>query len=258
MAIMTVSFASKTLNRYVTFNAIVPVEKSLETGATTTKTLYLLHGMHGTHTDWMTNTRIAAWAQEKNLTVIMPAGENGFYVDNPHAGLLYGEFIGRELVEVTRKMFPLSQKREDTFLAGLSMGGYGAIRNGLKYAETFGYVAGLSSALIVDGAVKSEYQAEGLAGNRHYFEATFGDLTTLLGSDMDYKALVLDLQQKKVEIPALYLTCGTEDFLIEQNRDYHRFLVEHQVPVTYVEAPGVHDWYFWDTHIQRVLEWLPL
>lgn len=78
----------------------------------------------------------------------MPSGENRFYLDDEKSGELYGEFIGKELVEFTRKLFPLSDKREDTFIAGLSMGGYGAIRNGLKYAENFGCVIGLSAALV--------------------------------------------------------------------------------------------------------------
>ena len=98
----------------------------------------------------MNGTRIQAWAEANDLAVIMPSGENRFYLDDEKSGELYGEFIGKELVEFTRKLFPLSDKREDTFIAGLSMGGYGAIRNGLKYAENFGCVIGLSAALVHD------------------------------------------------------------------------------------------------------------
>lgn len=85
----------------------------------------------------------------ENLAVVMPAGENAFYVDQPSIGAMHGQFIGEELVEITRKMFPLSRKREDTFIGGLSMGGFGALRNGLKYHDTFGAVICLSGALHV-------------------------------------------------------------------------------------------------------------
>ena len=151
MAIIEVNFISKCLMRVVTFNAIIPVDKfgpqAENAEQKPLKTLYLLHGIFGNYTDWVNGTRIQAWAEANDLAVIMPSGENRFYLDDEKSGELYGEFIGKELVEFTRKLFPLSDKREDTFIAGLSMGGYGAIRNGLKYAENFGCVIGLSAAL---------------------------------------------------------------------------------------------------------------
>ena len=144
MAIIEVNFISKCLMRVVTFNAIIPVDKfgpqAENAEQKPLKTLYLLHGIFGNYTDWVNGTRIQAWAEANDLAVIMPSGENRFYLDDEKSGELYGEFIGKELVEFTRKLFPLSDKREDTFIAGLSMGGYGAIRNGLKYAENFGCV----------------------------------------------------------------------------------------------------------------------
>ena len=149
MAVMQVDFVSQCLMRTVTIKVILPLDKIAKMNGEKAyvpekfKTLYLLHGMLGNHTDWIDGTRIQRWAQEKNLAVVMPAGENRFYVDNPREGAYFGEYIGRELVEMTRKMFPLSEKREDTFIAGLSMGGYGAIRNGLKYHKTFSHIAGL-------------------------------------------------------------------------------------------------------------------
>ena len=129
------------LKRTITINAILPTDKFVRPGTPKPekkpfKTLYLLHGIFGNYTDWVAGTRIQRWAQDNDLAVIMPSGENGFYVDHPGRGdQLYGEFIGQELVQFTRDLFHLSDKREDTYIAGLSMGGYGALRNGLKYAE---------------------------------------------------------------------------------------------------------------------------
>lgn len=144
MAFIQVSFMSKTLMRTVPLQVILPVDKFTfgqpEREEKPFKTLYLLHGIFGNETDWVHGTRIQRWAEEKNLAVVMPAGENAFYVDQPSIGAMHGQFIGEELVEITRKMFPLSRKREDTFIGGLSMGGFGALRNGLKYHDTFGAV----------------------------------------------------------------------------------------------------------------------
>ena len=143
MALLEVNFFSKALMRPVTMNVILPADKvffeeETEEDEKPFKTLYLLHGVMGNYTDWVTGTCIKRWAEEKNLAVVMPSGANMFYMDHPEVNENYSEFIGKELVKITRRMFPLSHKKEDTFIAGLSMGGYGAIRNGLKYHDTFG------------------------------------------------------------------------------------------------------------------------
>src|SRR5690606_9197863 len=129
-----VTFLSRSLKRKVAFNAIIPGDSGdprLPAAEGPFKTLYLLHGIFGNHTDWLTNSRIQMLAESRNLAVIMPAGDNAFYLDQTDRGDLYGQFVGQELVAATRAMFNLSHRREDTFIAGLSMGGYGAIRNGL-------------------------------------------------------------------------------------------------------------------------------
>jgi len=263
MALLQANFFSNSLSRQVTFNAVVPVGDFLLFGAPKRekkplKTLYLLHGIFEDNTAWLANSRIAHWANARNLAVIMPSADNSFYVDNEKMGAMYGDFFGRELVEFTRQLFPLSDKREDTFIGGLSMGGYGAIRNGLKYHETFGAIAALSSALVLEGAVNSTDDTPTIIGRRSYFEAVFGDLDKLLGSDNDPKALVSSLQNSGAKIPDMYICCGTEDFLIEQNRDFRDFLQKENVPHTYVEGVGKHDWAFWDEYIAKVLDWLPL
>lgn len=251
MAILQTNFYSNSLNRQVPINAVIPMggEKPL-------KTMYLLHGIFGNYMDWLTCSRVAYWADERNLAVIMPSADNSFYVDNEKAGAMYGEFFGRELVDATRELFPLSEKREDTFIAGLSMGGFGAVRTGLRYPQTFGALAGLSSALIVEDAVNSDEGTPTIIGRRSYFASVFGDLDKLTGSDNDPKALAV--KTKKEELPAIYLCCGTEDFLLKQNQDFHKYLEEHGIPHTYVEDAGDHNWDYWDSHILKVMEWLSL
>lgn len=262
MAIIEVNFISKCLMRVVTFNAIIPVYKfgpqAENAEQKPLKTLYLLHGIFGNYTDWVNGTRIQAWAEANDLAVIMPSGENRFYLDDEKSGELYGEFIGKELVEFTRKLFPLSDKREDTFIAGLSMGGYGAIRNGLKYAENFGCVIGLSAALVHDTWKDADNSAPIFTFRRSYYEAIFGEYDKVKGSDKDPKALLLKLKEEGRPVPKMYLCCGTEDGLVTANRDFRDFLNENGVDLTYVEGPGKHDWVFWDTYIKKVLDWLPL
>lgn len=262
MAIIEVNFISKCLMRTVTFNAIIPVDKfgpqAENAEQKPLKTLYLLHGIFGNYTDWVNGTRIQAWAEANDLAVIMPSGENRFYLDDEKSGELYGEFIGKELVEFTRKLFPLSDKREDTFIAGLSMGGYGAIRNGLKYAENFGCVIGLSAALVHNTWKDADNSAPIFTFRRSYYEAVFGEYDKVKGSDKDPKALLLKLKEEGRPVPKMYLCCGTEDGLVTANRDFRDFLNENGVDLTYVEGPGKHDWVFWDTYIKKVLDWLPL
>lgn len=261
MALVQVNFISRSLLRTVTINAIIPVDKIgvEKTSDKPFKTLYLLHGIFGNYTDWVTGTRIQRWAEKHNLAVIMPSGENKFYVDHPDSMDNFSTFIGEELVEVTRRLFPLSDKREDTYIAGLSMGGYGALTNGLKYYQTFGYIAGLSSALVLDDAIHSVNDPKlPPISQRSYYVSQFGDLDQLKGSEMDYEALARRLASHPQDFPKIFMACGTEDFLYQVNVAYRDFLKQQGAEVTFMEGPGGHDWDFWDTYILKVLEWLPL
>ncbi len=254
MAIIDVNYYSNALMRNVTYKAIVPTEE-LEVGKPL-KTLYLLHGIMGDYTNWIVKTRVAQLATKYKIAVIMPSGENSFYVDQEAACNNYGEYVGRELVEETRKLFPLSTNREHTYIAGLSMGGYGALRNGLKYNHTFGAIAGLSSALIMEQILASTEEAKWVFGKRSYYEATFGDLSKLKGSDKDLEALIINIKKENCSMPRIYLACGTEDHLINNNRQYRDFLISQDVKHIYFETSGIHDWKFWDEYIEKVMRWL--
>ena len=129
MSVLQVNFASKSLRRQVTFNALLPVDTE---HVEQMKALYLLHGYSGNYMDWMCGTKIQELSQRYNIAVFMPSGNNSFYLDDPDKYDNYGEYVGEELPEFTRKMFRLSDNVQDTWIGGLSMGGYGAIRNGLK------------------------------------------------------------------------------------------------------------------------------
>ena len=264
MAHIQVTYMSQALWRSVPVQVILPADKATREGVLLPerrfKTLYLLHGLHGSSMDWMTRTRILRFAEAKDLAVVMPSGDNSFYVDKPEAQNRYGEFIGRELVEITRRMFPLSDRREDTFIGGLSMGGFGAIRTGLRYPETFGAIIGLSSALHIFEQPTGVSERE-----RVYGEAVFGPGTMdeLAASDKNPRVLLEALAarakaDRAVHLPRVYMAIGESDFLLASNRLYKKLFEENGYDLTYTEAPGDHNWDFWDTFIREALEWLPL
>jgi len=155
-------------------------------------------------------------------------------------------------------MFPLSHKREDTYIGGLSMGGYGAIRNGLKYHDTFGAIVALSAAIHMDDFQKRTNEAPVFFERRDYVEELFGNLGEVLNSDKNPKYLVEELLKEKADFPAIYVACGKEDSLLPYNQDFVKFLQDRNVAVTYEEGPGNHEWDFWDTYIKKGIEWLPL
>ena len=254
MALIQINYLSKALFRTVPVNVILPVDKiSFQTGdyikTGQFKTLYLLHGLLGNYTDWVSGTRIQRYAEEKNLAVVMPSGDNAFYVNGITPNNNYGTFIGEELVEITRKMFPLSDRREDTYIAGLSMGGFGAIRNGLKYADTFGCIAGLSSAVHILDENTDEVAGE---------SGIFGNMEEARKSDKNPAVLLQKLTEEQKVIPKIYLACGLQDSLIHANRRYRDLFIQNGADITYVEEDGGHEWDFWDRQIKKVIDWLPL
>ncbi len=263
MAFLQVNLMSEALVRTVQVNVVLPVDKLRFPGMPARedkpyKTLYLLHGILGSSVDWVNGTRIQRYADENDLVVVMPSGDNAFYVDQPAGHNNYGEFIGKELVELTRKMFPLSHKREDTFIGGLSMGGFGAMRNGLKYSDTFGYIVSLSGALVLDDMPNRTNRSPFFMERRDYAEAVFGNLDELLESDKNPKWLIKQLKKEGKPIPKIYMACGLKDSLLKANREMHEYLVENGAEVTYEEGPGSHEWDFWDTYIKKAIyEWLP-
>lgn len=261
MALIQTDFFSHSLMRTVTFNAVIPSDKFLFDGTRLThkpyKTLYLLHGVFGNYTDWITGTRVQRWAQENNLAVIMPSGENKFYVDNPSSGDNGSLFI-KELVEVTRDMFCLSEKKEDTFIAGLSMGGYGAITNGLKYPEYFSKIGGFSSALNQKEYLNYGQDDEMIIFRKYWIESVFGDVLKIEGSDKDPYYLAEKLAEKTKNLPEIFIACGTEDDLLKPNQEFASYLLSLGYDVTELWEKGDHEWDFWDMCIRVFIGWLDL
>lgn len=220
-------------------------------------TLYLLHGSYGDCTDWDLRTSIERYCQDHQIAVIMPSGENSSYL-NMKAGENYLGYIGEELVEFTRKMFPLSRERSETYIAGLSMGGYGAYRIGLEYPETFGKIASLSGALDMVLLHSGPKEAHFAKMPQNYLRAVYdaADSTSVAGTRDDLLTLLETRTQDGTVLPALYMSVGNEDFIKPANDSFYARAQELQVPVLYEHFPGVHSWDYWDAHIIDVLNWI--
>lgn len=218
------------------------------------QTLYLLHGSYGDHSDWSRLSRVEQYAQAHCLAVVMPSGENSAYL-NMDAGENYLNYIGRELPQFLQTIFPLSTQQKDNFIAGLSMGGYGCMRVGLEFPERFAAIASLS------GALDMQFLRE--HGGPHmekidpaYKLAVYGNRSLRNSQDDLLYLLMHDLALGK-SIPKLYMSVGTEDFLFPVNESFYS-QAKKLTDICYETYPGVHDWLFWDAHIQDVMRWLPL
>lgn len=138
------------------------------------------------------------------------------------------------------------------------MGGYGALINGLKYSDTFGCIGAFSAGLILDDIINETDFLKGFGWKKTFWERMVGKPETLRGSEADYCFLIENLQEQKEPIPEIYLAIGKDDFLYERNQEYCQFLKERNVKFTYEEGEGSHEWDFWDRHLKKFLDWLPL
>lgn len=247
MALIECNFFSDTLQLCTAMNVILPQPVRRRYPV-----LYLLHGLSDDHTIWCRRTSIERYADALGLAVVMPAVHRSFYTDMA-TGQRYWTFVSQELPELVNGFFPLSPRREDTFVAGLSMGGYGAFKLALSQPERFAAAASLS------GALDQAWEVMNMEPEwRREWANMFGDLDKLAGSPQDLLHLAQQVSLSTGPKPRLYQWCGTADFLYEQNtrfRDHARSL---GLDLTYEEGPGDHEWSYWDQQIQRVLAWLPL
>lgn len=260
MALLHVNFFSEVLGMSMNMDVILPQRTQGQIGMKGNRrdekypVLYLLHGMSDDHTIWQRRTSIERYVSELGIAVVMPTVHLSFYTDMKY-GLKYWTFISQELPTICREFFPnMSDRREDTFAAGLSMGGYGALKLGLGASDTFGAVACLSGALDMAASLKSG----AISDPSGVFRNIFGSIDEMVGSEEDLMAVAGRLKESGKPLPKVYIWCGTEDFLYEQNLTAKQRLTELGYDLTYEESAGDHQWSYWDEKIQRVLAWLPL
>ncbi len=241
---------SKLMGRDMPYRIIVPVGYSNSTERY--PVLYLLHGLTGHFNNWTDKTKIAEYAAAQKLLIVTPEGDNGWYTDSSTVPKdKYESYIVKELIPEIDKKFRTFADRDHRAIAGLSMGGYGAIKLGLKYPEMFVLSGSFSGAL--GAASITEKQVPGAIGRS--IDAIFGPVNTELRKASDPFDMIRQATTEKIKnFPFLYIDCGTEDFLFSNNRDFVALLLEKKVPHEFRQLPGGHTWTYWNTQVEEFLE----
>lgn len=256
MALLRCDFFSEALGLSTSMNVILPQRTTTQVGLAGSASdapppvLYLLHGMSDDATTWVRRTSVERYVAPLGLAVVMPQVHRSYYTDEAYGGRFW-TFLTGELPTLVHDFFRVSERREDTFVAGLSMGGYGALKWALREPDRFAAAASLSGALDIAGRTTGRERPE----DPRMTQRLFGE-GTVAGSDGDLMHLVAGADVAR--LPALRAWCGTEDALLEDNHRFAAACAEAGVPLDLLEGPGEHDWAYWDARIVDVLEWLPL
>ena len=256
MSNATIRFYSNCLRRSTTFQMYLPYDErqgfpvdKKDQPKGKPKTLFLLHGFTGDAGNW-----IPEYLSDKyNFAVVCPSGENSFWLDGISSGHEFCKFLGEELIGFVRKAFHLAENKDETYIMGMSMGGFGALHTALYYPDVFGKAAGLSSALIVHEVAGMTEGKGNEVANYEFYRECFGDPSKVLESDNNPETLVKKLKAAGKPLPEILMCCGTEDFLLENNRQFHQFLVDEGVDHTYEEDAGKHDMFFWNKYVEKFI-----
>lgn len=246
MSFLTAQFFAKSLVKQASMYVVLPPGKG------PFPVLYLLHGLSDDHTIWHRRTSIERYVEGRGLIVVMPDGGRSFYCNDPRpAGLAYENHIARDVVEFVDESFPTIASRRGRAIAGLSMGGYGAVMLALRHPDLFAAACSHSGAL-------------GFCHRKYDIGGTGVDPADILPRERyDCHKLVAQLHRAgrrkgaaRKPMPALRIDCGTEDFLLDDNRQFHAHLRKLGVPHIYEEFPGEHTWSYWDLHIQQTIDFV--
>jgi S-formylglutathione hydrolase FrmB len=248
----TVRFQSKLINTTLPYNVILPTDYDISK-TTRYPVLYLLHGFTGHYSDWVSRSNVADYAAGYRMIIVMPEGNNSFYIN--HATITtdkYESYILDELIPDVQQRYRTIEARHGRSIAGLSMGGYGAIKFGLKSPATFAFAASMSGVFGVTRLTEREL------GDR------LGDLLKLFGPvgsetriSNDLFANIEKLAAAQVSsLPYFYFDCGTEDspLIFPSNRELSALMFEKKIPHEFRQLPGDHSWAYWDRQVQEILK----
>ncbi|MBQ9611068.1 MAG: alpha/beta hydrolase fold domain-containing protein [Lachnospiraceae bacterium] len=264
MAKFTCNFISYTLHRTVDITVVIPsvtIPESMGMGASDidgvpddlavlkgnkrhTKdhkypVLYLFHGYGNNHAQWTGYTNVELFAEERNIAIVNISAENKSYVKN--GGDDFYSFIEDELPDFICGMFPVSDRPEDTYVAGLSMGGYGTLVHALSRPEKYAAFGAFSAAVDINPA--------SLSGGEGADKPVDPSISPLALADK----LIAD----GTPFPKAYIAIGGKDFLLDANRAFRDKLTNAGIEVTYEEIPEYgHEWRFWNIEVERFLDWI--
>ncbi|ELK47773.1 alpha/beta hydrolase family protein [Halobacillus sp. ACCC02827] len=254
---MECSFFSEVLSKVTTITVLLPQPslEELEKGDSSKyPVLYLLHGFSDNHRTWTGSTSLERYVEGLGLAVVMPGVDNSYYTDMKYGGR-YWTFLTEELPRRVQSMFPVSGEAEDTFAAGHSMGGFGALKWGLNRPEQFKAVASMSG--VTDMVFHLDKMREEDSDKSRWLQLIFGD-GDVRGTENDIMDRVSKISQSGKRLPLLYQRCGEDDFLFEHNVRFLEQCKQEGVEIDSAFEPGDHNWEYWDYAIRHVLEWLPI
>lgn len=243
--------SSTMMGREMPYRVILPAGYSEGKATSRHPVIYLLHGLTGHFNNWTDATKVEEYALNHKFIIVTPEGDNGWYTDSvSKATDKYESYIVKELILEIDAKYRTIANRDNRMIAGLSMGGYGATKFGLKYPEMFSLVGAFSGAL---GAASFTEKNAATAGRG--IDAIMGPEGGEGRAANDIFKLVREMTPEKINaLPFVYQSCGNQDFLIQNNRDFMMLMVEKKVPHEYRQRPGVHDWVFWDDQIREFLQ----
>lgn len=270
MAHLTLAYFSRVLGMEVRLEAVLPDIYRTELSGKM-PLLLLLHGMSDCESSYMRLSALERYAREHYMAIIMPATHMGAYT-NQYAGSRYFDYVSRELPEVCAAYLPVLTDRAHTWAAGLSMGGYGALKLGLACPQRFSRIAVMSAgcdrpALLPKacadiGTIEALHARRDELTAQEYcsmmqFLATFGSRERFAKDALNNLFLLAEQAAGRDDLPAIRMWCGAEDEMaISPNRRFHAHLDSLKIEHTYIEDHGKHEWEYWDSHLPAVLAWL--
>jgi len=248
--VQTIQFESKLVGKTLPYNVLLPANYIQPAArAKHYPVIYLLHGFSGHYTNWLEKTKLVDYAAGYDFIIVMPEGNDGWYTDSATVPTdKYESYILQELIPDVEKRFRAGSDAESRAIAGLSMGGYGAIKFGLKHPELFALAASLSGAFSV---VTWDLKEPGAISDS--LKQTFGPVNSETRVANDVPKLVREAKAKNTSLPFFYVDCGTDDHLFGDNREFVSLLIELRIPHEYRQLPGSHSWTYWDSQVQEVL-----
>lgn len=256
MGLMHFSFLPQSLGFHTNVYIILPYDSSKELKPY--KVLYLLHGGAGNAQDWIRYTSIERYAEENDIAVVMPeVGGSSFYTDMVH-GYKYYTYLTEELPMVLNCFLPISDKREDRFVAGLSMGGYGAYKWAFDKPDYFAAAGNFSGFSFTEEIFNSDLgplSKKEKQGENGICTLCWGSYENMLGTKNDTRYMVDNAVKNKLKLPRMYAAIGTEDFSYELGKRYLEYMRKNGIEVEYEEMPGQHEWEVWDWAVKRFIRW---
>src|SRR5688500_16384251 len=249
----TVRFKSTPVNATLPYNVILPTDYD-SSRVTRYPVLYLLHGLTGHYSDWLTRSNVADYASKYRIIIVMPEGNDGWCTDSASvASDKYESYFIRELMPDVQKRYRTIESRYGRGVAGLSMGGYGALKFGLKYPATFAFAASMSGAL--RPASWTEEELKDFKAIRDSVFGVFGPMGSDTRKANDIHQLARNATAARISsLPYFYLDCGNEDVLANDNARYAALLHEKKIAHEYRQLPGTHNWQYWDQQVREDLK----